>query len=938
MEYDFKGIEKKWGKKWEEESIFHTEKNNKPKYYVLEMFPYPSGMGLHAGHAFNFTIGDVFSRFKRMKGFNVLYPMGFDAFGLPAENAAIKEGVNAEEYTEKSIKNFIKSLKSLGFSYDWQRMIITSHPDYYKWDQWIFLKMFEKGLAYKKESFVNWCPKCKTVLANEQVHNGYCWRHNDTKVQIKKLDQWFFDITKYKKELNDFKELKDWPEEIKKLQKNWIGMSEGTEIVFKINGEDWKIFTTRPDTIYGVSFLVVSAQHPKLMSLVTKENKDKITKFLSKINSVSEKDISLLDKEGFFTGSYAIHPLTKEKIPVYVGNFVIADYGSGMVMAVPAHDQRDFEFAKKYSLPIKVVISPEEFELNSKTIAQAYTGDGTLINSKEFNGLKNNEAKKQITKKLEKEKLGRNVIKYKLKDWLISRQRYWGTPIPIVYCDNCKKNIIDGSFEINFKNKDVLSFIKEKREAVEIRILDKEAENFKKGNYLKYFDKSIKETSYFEIINVKEFENLKELLKDKDIVKKSFSNYEFNSSDLSDNFENDYFNKMKKNKLIAVEIKKIIPGVVPINEKDLPVVLPKKVKFGEGNPLEKNKEFLNVRCPRCGKMAKRETDTMDTFVNSSWYYLRYIDPKNKNKIFDSEKANYWAPVDLYIGGKEHATMHLIYIRFYTKFLRDLGLLDFNEPAVKLFNQGMVHGEDGNKMSKSAGNGVDPLEIIKSYGADSLRLFLISNASPDKDFNWSNRGLKDSFLFLKKVWNYFDKVKIRDSSERVVSKINLAIKEISRDIESMKYNLAVIKLKEIFEEFGNTESRHTLEIFLKLLSPFCPFISEELWTKIGNKPFISKESWPVENESKINYEIERMDKVIKKTVSDILNILKILKNKNIKKVYLYVVPFERKYFDEKKLSSKVNKDLVIFSTDDKKIYDPENKSKKAKPGRPSIYVE
>jgi leucyl-tRNA synthetase len=537
--------------------------------------------------------------------------------------------------------------------------------------------MLEKGLVYKKKSPVNWCPKCNTVLANEQVHDGKCWRHEDTKVEIKHLEQWYFKITDYAEELADFSKLENWPPMIKKLQKNWIGKSHGTEIEFKINNEPWKIFTTRPDTLMGVTFLVISAQHPRLMEIVTKEQKKEVEGFVKKLSSVSEEEIDKLDKEGVFTGVYAVHPLTGEKVSVWAGNFVLADYGSGMVMAVPAHDQRDFEFAKKYGIKIKQVIEGDI----SKS---AFIGSGKLINSDKFNGLENEEAKKKITEELEKKKLGKSIVNYRLRDWLISRQRYWGTPIPVIECSEC--------------------------------------------------------------------------------------------------------------------------GSVPVPEKDLPVKLPENIKFGKGNPLETDEKWINVKCPVCGKSARRVTDTMDTFVNSSWYYLRYCDSKNTKEIFDKKKAGYWCPVDFYIGGKEHACMHLIYIRYYTKFLRDLGLLNFDEPAIRLFNQGMLHGEDGNKMSKSLGNVIDPLDLISKYGADALRMFVVSVASPDSDFNWSDKAFQGSVKFIKKVYNYFETARVGKSEAVSESKLNKFIKLITADIENLKYNLAVIKLRSLFEGFKEEESR------------------------------------------------------------------------------------------------------------------------------------
>src|SRR3989344_4268780 len=591
---NFNKIEKKWQSKWEKEKAFQTKEiKNKNKYYVLEMFPYPSGSGLHMGHAFNYTIGDIYARLKRMQGFNVLYPMGYDSFGLPAENAAIKEKTHPKKYTDKAINNFIKQQKSLGLSYDWTRMLKTSDPEYYKWNQYFFLKFFEKGLVYRKKSSVNFCPKCDTVLANEQVHNGMCWRHKDTPVEIKQLEQWFIKITKYAEELLQEIDKLDWPERIKIMQKNWIGKSEGTEIVFKINEKFWKVFTTRPDTLFGVTFLVISVQHSELMKIVTEEKKKDVEKFLRLLKSTKQEDIDKLAKEGVFTGAYAIHPLTNEKIPVYAGNFVVAEYGSGMVMAVPAHDQRDFEFAKKYKIPIKVVINPENYELKAEKMSRAFVDKCVLVNSKEFNGARSSNAIDLISDYIEKKKLGKRVVQYKLRDWLISRQRYWGTPIPMIYCDKC--------------------------------------------------------------------------------------------------------------------------GIVPENK--LPVLLPEKVKFGEGNPLMTNKRFLETKCPKCKGKARRETDTMDTFFDSGWYFLRFCDPHNNKEPFRKDKIKYWMPVDQYIGGAEHACMHLIYARFFTKALRDLGFVKFGEPFTKLFNQGMLHGNDGAVMSKSKGNVIPPGVVSKKYGID-----------------------------------------------------------------------------------------------------------------------------------------------------------------------------------------------------------------------------
>jgi len=814
MEIDFKSIEKKWQGKWEQEEIFRTFDNSKKKkYYVLEMFPYPSGSGLHMGHAWNYIIGDIFARFKRLQGFNVLYPMGYDALGLPAENAAIEEGIHPEKYTNQSILNYIKQQKSLGLSYDWSRMLNTASPNFYKWDQWIFLKMLEKGIAYRKKASVNWCPKCETVLANEQVHNGKCWRHDDTNAEIKHLEQWFFKTTNYAGELLQGLKKLNWPQKTKTMQENWIGKSNGVEINFQVSGKKFPIFTTRPDTIFGVTFMVISAQHPDLMKLVANEKKKDVEIFLNKLKSVSEKEQKNMEKEGVFTGTYAINPINNEKVPIYAGNFVVADYGSGMVMAVPAHDQRDFEFAKKYGIKIRQVID------GGYVKKSAYIEQGKLINSKEFNSLGNEKAKQEILKHLKKKKLAKEKTQYKLRDWLISRQRYWGAPIPVVYCEKC--------------------------------------------------------------------------------------------------------------------------GVVPVPEKDLPVMLPMKVAFGKGNPLATNEEWIRTKCPKCKCEAKRETDTMDTFANSSWYFLRYCDPDNSKKIFDSKKINFWMPVDQYIGGQEHICMHLIYARFYTKFLRDIKLLKFDEPFAKLFHQGMLHGLDGEKMSKSHPQSVVlPETVSDKYGIDTARIFLVSLASPEHDLDWSEEGIKGSLKFINKIFEYFENAKIGKSDAKTESKLNKIIKEVTVQIESFKYNLAIIKIKELFNCLPKETSKEVLEKSLKLLHPFCPHITEEIWEKIGNKSFISLSEWPKIEEKKINDFFDKQDESLDKLVSDIMNILKIVESRGeIKsRIYVYVIPGEKDFYNLDELNKRIGKQVEIFEVSDKKKYDPKGISKKAKPGKPGIYVE
>jgi leucyl-tRNA synthetase len=811
---EFAKIEKKWQDKWEKEKVFEvSEKSKKKKYYVLEMFPYPSGTGIHMGHAFNYTIGDIFSRFKIMQGFNVLHPMGYDSLGLPAENAAIKVGTHPEDYTNKSIENFKKQQKMLGLTYDWSRGVNTANPDYYRWDQWIFLKMFEKGLVYQKEASVNWCPKCATIISNEQAQGGVCERC-ESKIEIKQMKQWFLKITDYADRLLEGHKKLNWPEKTIAMQKNWIGKSHGTEIDFEINGEKWPIFTTRPDTIYGVTFLVVSAQHSRLNELVTPEQKKEVEKFLKKLKSVSEKELADMEKEGVFTGSYAIHPISGEKVPVYAGNFVVADYGSGMVMAVPAHDQRDFEFAKKYNITIKQVITgkdPLDFK-NRYTGEKAFTDSGLLMNSKQFSGLDSNEAKEKITSFLDEKGLARKKTNFKLRDWSVARQRYWGTPIPLVHCEKC--------------------------------------------------------------------------------------------------------------------------GIVPVPEKDLPVKLPKEVKFGKGNPLETNEEWLNVKCPKCKGNARREANTMDTFVNSSWYFLRYCDPQNKKEIFSKEKAKYWMPVDLYIGGAEHACMHLIYARFYTMFLKDLGLIDFEEPAPRLFHQGMINGADGERMSKSKGNGVEPIATMQEYGVDTLRYFLISMAAPDKGFNWDIKGMQGSSRFTKNVYEISEKIKFGKDSEELKIKLNKTIKNVTEQIERLEYRKSTIELRELFELIYEQKeiSEESFESSLKLLSPFCPHITEELWEKLGHKDFISLASWPEYKEEKTKKESQDITEKI------IQNIKPIIEKLVGEKVYIYVLPFELEKISKEKLKKAIGKEVIIFSVQDKNKYDPESRSKKALPGKPGIFIE
>ncbi|MCD6557407.1 MAG: leucine--tRNA ligase [Candidatus Aenigmarchaeota archaeon] len=831
---NIESIEKKWQKRWEEAGIFNvTERNDKKKYYVLEMFPYPSGR-LHMGHLRNYSIGDAFARFMIMRGFNVIHPMGYDAFGLPAENAAIKGKSHPAAWTKQTITEMIKQQKMLGLSYDWRRMIKTCSPEYYKWNQWLFLKFLERGLAYKKKSPVNWCPGCKTVLANEQVENGRCWRCKST-VEVKNIDQWFFKITAYADELLSDLDKLDWPERVKTMQRNWIGKSEGTLVNFRLKGSDdiIPVFTTRPDTLFGVTFIVFAPEHPKVMELVAgTKYEEKVKNFVKKvvIEDRFTRTAEDKEKEGMFIGKYAVNPLNGEEIPIYIANFVLLEYGTGAIMAVPAHDQRDFEFAKKYNIPIKVVITPKDKELRPEELKEAYVGEGVLVNSGEFDGMSNIAAMEKINDFIEKNGYGKRTVQYKIRDWLISRQRYWGTPIPVVYCDKC--------------------------------------------------------------------------------------------------------------------------GIVPVPEKDLPVELPTDVKFdGKGNPLETSETFVRTNCPKCGGPARRETDTMDTFVDSSWYFFRYCDPTNDKAPFDKNKVKYWCPVDQYIGGIEHAILHLLYARFFTKVMRDIGLVDIDEPFSRLLCQGMIT-KDGAKMSKSLGNIVEPKEIIKKYGADTARLFMLFTALPEKEFEWSDRGVESCFRFIKRVWKLVTEdallsEKITNKDKYILTKLQRTIEDVTKKIAKFQFNLAVGSLMGFVNEVCKYKElpvnkdvyNEVIEKVLILLTPFTPHICEELWEHLGKKPFISLEKWPEPDESKIDEELERMEEAVSKTVEDIREIIKITKKKP-KKVCLYVIPKEFDYFKENvpMFEQKFSCSFELYATNDPNKYDPENKAKKAKPGKPGIFVE
>ncbi|MBC8312673.1 MAG: leucine--tRNA ligase [Candidatus Cloacimonetes bacterium] len=783
MEYPFQNIENRWRKYWEREKLFYVNmEDTRPKFYLLSMFPYPSGE-LHMGHISNYSIADAVARFKMMKGFKVLQPMGYDAFGMPAENFAIKHNSHPKITTYQNIEKTRKLFKSIGFGYDWDREIATCDEEYYHWNQWIFLKMYAQNLIYKKSSFVNWCPKCETVLANEQAENGICWRC-ESKVVQKEIEQWFVKITNYAEELLDHSKFDNWPERVITMQKNWIGKSIGTDINFPLENMNEKIpvFTTRPDTIFGCTYMVLAAEHPLIKKLKKDSpNKKEIDKFVEKI--INEDKIVRTSEEtekvGIFTGSYAINPVNGEKIPIWIGNYVVMEYGSGAVMCVPAHDQRDFEFAKKYNLPVRIVIQNLEKSLTLKNMQSAYVDDGIMTNSQQFDDMKSEKAIEKISEWMENKKNGKRSVKYRLKDWGISRQRYWGTPIPIVYCEKC--------------------------------------------------------------------------------------------------------------------------GIVPIPEEQLPVTLPENVQIGRSkqNPLLAVEEFVNTTCPKCGNAAKRETDTMDTFFDSSWYYARFCDPKNDKMPFDKKIAAHWLPVDQYIGGIEHACMHLLYARFFHKFLRDIGLFNSDEPFTNLLTQGMVT-KDGAKMSKSKGNVVEPKYIIDRYGSDTVRGFMLFSSPPEKDVEWNDEGVKGAFRFLNRVWNLVQKKKdfllnspkIYDENAEISPELkklrystHYTIKKVTADTEkTMQFNTAIAAIMEhlnnvsaykINEKMPKTERaiyRESIEIFPKLLAPFAPHLAEELWEMLGHKPSILESGWISFNEkflvkNEITYVIQINGKLRSKIIVD-----------------------------------------------------------------------
>jgi leucyl-tRNA synthetase len=765
--YDPQKVEAKWQKRWADQKLFESDADPKrPKYYVLEMLPYPSG-ALHMGHVRNYTLGDALARFMWMRGFNVLHPMGWDAFGLPAENAAIKHGRPPADWTFSNIAVMHGQLQRLGFSYDWRREVASCTPEYYRWNQWFFIKMFERGLAYRKKSRVNWCPKCQTVLANEQVVNGCCWRHEDTPVEERELEQWFWKITAYTDQLlDDMKKLVRWPERVIAMQQNWIGKSAGTFVDFSVEGldEPIRVFTTRVDTIFGCTALFLAPEHPAVAKLVARsKNPEKLSAEADRIkaSAIGARGDATLEKKGVDTGFRARNPYNGELVPIWIANFVLMEYGTGAVMAVPAHDQRDFEFCTTYKLPIRTAIVPaqESVGLGLRLApTKAFVDYGKLVDSGPYSGLTSEQAIERMTRDAEAKGFGKGTVQYRLKDWGISRQRYWGTPIPMIYCDAC--------------------------------------------------------------------------------------------------------------------------GVVPVPEKDLPVLLPEGVKLtGEGqSPLASVPEFVNVKCPKCGGPARRETDTMDTFVDSSWYFYRYTDAKIATAPVNRDAVRYWFPVDQYIGGIEHAILHLIYMRFFTKVMRDIGLVEFDEPVLRLFTQGMVL-KDGSAMSKSRGNTVDPTEMCAKYGADTVRVYMMFAAPPDKDLDWSDEAIEGAWRFINRVYRLAAKheeklraAKTRAGRERssaawraeelnpverqLLRKAHQVLRHITGDMEERwHYNTDIAMCMELVNELSEAERefeagklrpeifRAGLELLVVSLSPFAPHVADEIWEGLGDAGPLVRAAWP-----------------------------------------------------------------------------------------------
>jgi leucyl-tRNA synthetase len=739
--YPFKEIEQKWQQRWEEDQTFRAvEDEHYPKEkrrYVLDMFPYPSGAGLHVGHPEGYTATDIYCRYLRMNGYNVLHPMGFDAFGLPAENYAIQTGTHPAVTTYTNIDRFRTQIKSLGFSYDWSREVTTCDPEYYKWTQWIFLQLFKKGLAYEAEMPINWCPSCKTGLANEEVKDGHCDRCG-TKVVRKRIRQWVLKITAYADRLLEDLDKLDWPEPIKLMQRNWIGKSEGATVIFKIDGHDatLEIYTTRPDTLFGATYMVLAPEHPLVPSITTPDRLAAVNAYIDEAAAKSDLERTDLakDKTGVFTGAYAINPVNGARIPIWISDYVLISYGTGAIMAVPAHDSRDWDFAKKFNLPIiQVVAKPGETGPFDREPAECFEGEGIAVNSSEFNGLPTAEFKQRITAWLEERGIGKKAINYKLRDWLFSRQRYWGEPIPVVHCEHC--------------------------------------------------------------------------------------------------------------------------GIVPLPEESLPLTLPQVKSYaptGTGeSPLATIEEWVQTTCPKCGGPARRETNTMPQWAGSCWYYLRYLDPHNPKAFADRSKIDYWMPVNLYVGGAEHAVLHLLYSRFWHKVLYDLGLVNTDEPFMRLVNQGMILGEDNQKMSKSRGNVINPDDIVANYGADTMRVYEMFMGPLEVSKPWSTAGLVGVSRFLERIWALSERAIIDALMSPELEKLlHKTIKKVTNDTATLNFNTAISQMMIYSNELAKLKSipRAAWEPFVLLIAPYAPHLGEELWAKLGHTESVSKAAWPTYNEA------------------------------------------------------------------------------------------
>lgn len=734
--YNPQEIEPKWQKYWEEHQMHRAKDDDpRPKYYCLDMFPYPSGAGLHVGHWRGYVLSDVWSRYKTLQGYKVLHPMGWDAFGLPAENYAIQHKVHPAEAVRVNVENFKRQLRDIGAMYDWERELSTTDPEFYKWTQWIFVQMFKQGLAYRKKMPINWCPACKTGLANEEVVNGACERCG-TEITKKNLDQWMLRITRYAERLLNDLDMLDWPERVIKMQSNWIGKSEGAEITFQIEGTDQMItvYTTRPDTLFGATYMVLAPEHPSVEKITTAGQKAAVEEYVTETLKKSniERMIEEKKKTGCFTGAYAVNPINGSKLPVWISDYVLMDYGTGAIMSVPAHDQRDFDFARAFELPLRVVIRPEGETFEAEDLTEAYTGPGKMVNSGDFTGMESEDGKRAVTEQLAKQGVAKATVNYKLRDWVFSRQRYWGEPIPIIHCEKC--------------------------------------------------------------------------------------------------------------------------GMVPVPEKDLPVLLPDVDSYeptGTGeSPLAAIEEWVNTTCPACGGPARRETNTMPQWAGSSWYFLRYPDPRNAAESWSKEAMKQWMPVDLYVGGVEHAILHLLYARFFTKFLYDIGAVDFVEPFTRLFNQGMIYKE-GAKMSKSKGNVVNPDELIERYGRDAIRLYELFIGPPEVDVEWSDQGFEGVARFLNRTWNLVTDVieegRFIEPTKELIRLRHGLIKDVTDRLQEMKLNTAVSAFMSyvnvIAKERENGIDRESLETLILLLAPFTPHFSEEIWMMLGHPGSIFRESWP-----------------------------------------------------------------------------------------------